>query len=54
MYLQSNINCANVFVLVVSKVPSLLIELVVVVLNRSVSENPVIEVDVSERMYSEW
>ena len=43
MYFPFNINCANVFVLVVSKVPSPLIELVVVVLNRSISDNPVIE-----------
>ena len=54
MYFPSNINCAIFFVFVVSKVPSPLIELVVVVLNRSISDNPVIEVDVSEQMYSEW
>ena len=54
MYFPSNISCANVFVLVVSKVPSPLIELLVVVLNRSISENPVIEVDVSVRMYCVW
>ena len=54
MYFPSNINCASVFVLVVSKVPLLLIELLVVVLNRSISDNPVIEVNVSVRMYCEW
>ena len=54
MYFPSNISCANVFVLVVSKVPSPLIELLVVVLNRSISDNPVIEVDVSVRMYCVW
>ena len=54
MYFPSNINCANVFVLVVSKVPSSLIELLVMVLNGSISDNPVIEVDVSVRMYCEW
>ena len=54
MYFPSNINCANVFVLVVSKVPSPLIEQLVMVLKRSISDSPVIEVDVSMRMYCEW
>ena len=53
MYFPSNILCANVFVLVVSKVPSPVIELLVMVLNGSISDNHVIEVDVSVRMYCE-
>ncbi len=54
MNIPSNINCANVFVLVVSKVPSPSIELLVMVLKRSISDSPEIEVDVSVRMYCEW
>jgi len=54
MYFPSNINCANVFVLVVSKVPSPLIELLVMVLKRSMPDSPVIDVDMSVRMYWEW
>ncbi len=47
VYFPSSINCASKFVHDVSNVPSPVIELFGVVLNRSIPANPVMEVDVS-------
>ena len=47
VYFPSSINCANDFVCGVSNVSLPVIELFVVVLNRSIPANPVMEVDVS-------